>query len=206
MIKNNIKYIISGILILLLISFFTGRCSKPKETKYITVKIKTPVIKGLSQIINNPVPYEVIKDSIIYKDSIVYKENLDLIDRFNKIETEKGKLEEYIKSIEINKYDIPYEDNFIKTNALITTRGDVISFQQKYEIKPQEITIQVPTKETKFALYVGGGLYNNLLLNNTVLQANLGLQNKKGDILSISYDTQQNISLGYSFRLINIKK
>lgn len=205
---DNVKIfkILLIIISLLTFSFFIGRCSKPKEIEYLTVKVQTPGIKGVSKIINNPVPYEVIKDSIIYKDSIVYKENLELIDRFNKIKTDKDKLEVYIKSIEVKKYNIPYEDKFIKTNALISTRGEVLSFQQLYEIKPQDISIHVPTKETKFALYVGGGISNNLQLDNFALQGSVGFQNKRGDILSINYDTQKNITVGYSFRLINIKK
>lgn len=204
--NNKIFKILLLTLSLLIISFFIGRCSKPKEIKYVTVKVQIPVIKGISKIINNPISYEVIKDNIIYKDSIVYKENLDLVERFNKIETEKGKLEAYIKSIELKKYNIPYEDKFIKTNSLISTRGEVLSFQQQYEIKSQELNIDIPIKETEFALYIGGGISNNLQLNNFALQGSVGLQNKKGDILSINYDTQKNITIGYSFRLINIKK
>lgn len=192
-------------LLLLISSFFIGRFTKPKDIKYVTVKVTTPAIKGSSEIITNLVPYKIIKDSVIYRDTIVYKENLELIERFNKIETEKGRLEAYIKSITLNKYNIPYEDKYIKTNSLLTTRGEIVSFEQKYEIKPQDISIDVPTKETKFALYAGAGLSNNLQLNNFAVQGNIGFQNKKGDILSINYDTQNNITVGYSFRLINIK-
>jgi len=200
---NNYKFIVTLLILLgfLTISFFVGRCSSPKEVKTETIKVSVPGVAGKSKIINNPVPYEVIKDSIIYKDSIVYQENQELIERFRKIESEKERLDAYMKSIELKKYDMPYEDENIKTNALITTRGDIISFEQKYEIKPRTIEAQIPVKEPKLAIYLGGGLINNAYFNNFAVEANIGIQNKKGDILSVGYDTQKNFKVGYSFRL-----
>lgn len=200
---NNYKFIVTLLIIVgcLTVSFFIGRCSKPEEIKTVPIKITVPGVAGKSKIINNPVPYEVIKDSIIYKDSIVYQENQELIERFRKIESEKEQLQAYMKSIELKKYDMPYEDENIKTNALITTRGEMVSFEQKYEIKPRVVEYNMPVKEPKIALYLGGGLSNNISLNNFAVEATVGIQNRKGDILTVSYDTQKNIKAGYIFRL-----
>ena len=41
---------------------------------------------------------------------------------------------------------------------------------------------QVKVKETVFALYAGLEVYNNLQLSNPGIKADIGIQNKKGDI------------------------
>jgi hypothetical protein len=42
---------------------------------------------------------------------------------------------------------------------------------------------------------------NNLQLNKPLFSAGLGLQNKKGNILNFSFDTEKRIGIGYSKKL-----
>ena len=60
--------------------------------------------------------------------------------------------------------------------------------------------------ETVFALYAGLEVYNNLQLSNPGIKADIGIQNKKGDIFTGGYDTNQNIYLGFKKQLFNTKK
>lgn len=206
---NKYKFIgtIGILLVLLAISFFLGKCSnETKEPKVIKTIVTIPGVSGKSKIIEKPVPYEVIKDSIIYKDSIVFQENKELLDRFNKIKSEADKLSAYQKSIELNKYNIPYEDEFIKTNALITTRGTVESFQQLYEIKERKIPVEIQVPEKKSFLgisgvYVGAGTSTTVDLTKFNFEAGLGLELKSGNIIEGAYDTNKNIHLRYKFKL-----
>jgi len=206
---NKYKFIgtIGIILVLLAISFFIGKCSsETKDPKVIKTIVTVPGVKGESEIIEKPVPYEVIKDSIVYKDSIVFQENKELLDRFNKIKSDADKLSAYQKSIELNKYNIPYEDEFIKTNALITTRGTVESFQQLYEIKERKVPVEIEIPEKKSFLgitgvYIGGGTSTTVDLTKFNFEAGLGLQLKGGDIIEGAYDTNKNIHLRYKIKL-----
>jgi len=206
---NKYKFIgtIGIILVLLITTFFIGRCSsETKEPEVIKTTVTIPGIKGKSEIIEKPIPYEVIKDNIIYKDSIVFQENKELLERFNKLKSDADKLSTYQKSIELNKYNIPYEDEFIKTNALVTTRGTIESFQQLYEIKERKVPVEIKIPEPKSFLgitniYVGGGTSTTIDLTKFNFEAGLGLQLKNGHIIEGAYDTNENIHLRYKFKL-----
>lgn len=207
--NNNLKYYIVGGILLLILIFFIGRCSKPVEVKTIPIKVQVPGISGSSDTIYKPVPLISYKDSLVYKDTTLFTENpynKELADKYTSLKGETERLQEYLKSIQIKEYKVPYEDEYIKITGNFKTQGELLSTQYDYDIKPREITALVPQKETKLALYAGGGIGTNLQLDKAVFNAQLGLQNAKGDIYTIQYGTDKTIQVGYQFRIFNIKK
>jgi hypothetical protein len=200
---SNIKYIIIGITALL-ISFFIGRWTSPTETK--VVKVTIPEIFGKSPIISNPKPLIQLKDSLIYKDSLIVMENpfnKELADKYINLESETERLKEYIKSIAVRKYQIPFENDTIKIVGDVEVQGELKSLKYNWFIKQRSLDIPVEIKKPTINLLLGGTISNNVELNKFNINANLGIQRKNGDVILTSYGIfDKSIQVGY---LINLK-
>ena len=201
--NSNIKYIIIGIVALIL-SFFIGRWTSPTETKVIKVTI--PEISGKSPIITNPKPLIQIKDSLIYKDSLIVTENpfnKELADKYINLESETERLKEYIKSIEVRKYKVPFENDTIKIVGDVEVQGELRSLKYNWFIKQRSIDVPVEIKKPTMNLLLGGSVSNTVELNKFNINANLGIQRKNGDLILTSYGIfDKSIQVGY---LINLK-
>ena len=199
----NIKYIIIGIVVLL-ISFFIGRWTSPTETK--TVKVTIPELSGKSPIIINPKPLIQFKDSLVYKDSLIITENpfnKDLADKYINLESETERLKEYIKSIEVRKYKIPFENDTIKIVGDVEVQGELKSLKYNWFIKQRNIDIPVKIKKPTMNLLLGGSVSNTVQLDKFNINANLGIQRKNGDLILTSYGIfDKSIQVGY---LVNLK-
>ena len=199
----NIKYIIIGIVVLL-ISFFIGRWTSPTETK--TVKVTIPELSGKSPIIINPKPIISIKDSLVYKDTIIYTENpldKELINRYVKLESEKDKLIAYLNSIQIRKYKIPFENDTIKIVGDVEVQGELKSLKYNWFIKQRIIDVPVEIKKPTMNLLLGGSISNTVDLNKFNINTNVGIQRKNGDLILGSYGVfDKSVQIGY---LINLK-
>ena len=201
--NTSIKYIIIGI-ITLLISFFIGRWTSPVETKI--VKVIIPATSGKSPIIINPKPLIQTKDSLIYKDSLIITENpfnKELADKYVNLESETERLKEFIKSIELRKYQIPFENDTIKIVGDIEVQGELKSLKYNWTIKQRIYDIPVEVKKPTMNLLIGGGVSNTVELDKFNINANLGIQRKNGDLILGSYGIlDKSIQVGY---LINLK-
>lgn len=199
----NIKYTIIGILILIL-SFFIGRWTSPIETK--TVKVTIPELSGKSPIIINPKPLIQFKDSLVYKDSLIITENpfnKDLADKYINLESETERLKEYIKSIEVIKYKIPFENDSIKIIGNIEVQGELKSLNYDWTIKQKILDIPIEIKKPTMNLLLGGSVSNSIELDKFNFNANVGIQRKNGDLILGSYGIlDKSIQVGY---LINLK-
>ena len=201
--NSNIKYIIIGIVVLLT-AFFIGRWTSPIETKIIKVTI--PEVSGKSPIIINPKPLIQFKDSLIYKDSLIITENpfnKDLADKYINLESETERLKEYIKSIEIRKYKIPFENDTIKIIGDVEVQGELKSLKYNWTIKERVFDTPVDVKKTTMNLLLGGTVSNNIKLDKFNVNTNLGIQRRNGDLILGSYGVfDKSIQVGY---LINLK-
>ncbi len=207
--NKNLKYYITGGILLLILIFFVNRCSKEEIIKEVPIKVYIPGVSGKSDTIYKPIPLITTKDSLVYKDKILYTENpynKELADKYISLKEETEKLQAYLKSIQIKEYSIPFEDNNIKIIGHFKTQGELLSTHYDYDIKPREITVLVPQKETQLALYAGGGIESNTKLDKAIFNAQIGIQNKKGDIYTFQIGTDKSIQVGYQFRIFNIKK
>ena len=201
--NSNIKYIIIGIVVLLT-AFFIGRWTSPIETKIIKVTI--PELSGKSPIIINPKPLIQFKDSLVYKDSLIVTENpfnKDLADKYINLESETERLKEYIKSIEIRKYKIPFENDTIKIIGNVEVQGELKSLNYDWTIKQKTLNIPIEIKKPTMNLLLGGSVSNSIELDKFNFNANVGIQRKNGDLILGSYGIfDKSIQVGY---LINLK-
>ena len=201
--NSNIKYIIIGIVVLLT-AFFIGRWASPKETKI--VKVTIPELSGNSPIIINSKPLIQFKDSLVYKDSLIVTENpfnKELADKYINLESEIERLKEYIKSIEVRKYKIPFENDTIKIVGDVEVQGELRSLKYNWAIKERKLDIPVNLKKPTMNLLFGGSVSNSIELDKFNFNTNLGIQRKNGDLILGSYGIlDKSIQVGY---LINLK-
>jgi len=201
--NSSIKYIITGI-VALLIAFFIGRWTSPTENKI--VKVTIPELSGKSPIIINPKPLIQFKDSLVYKDKLIVTENpfnKELVDKYINLESETERLKEYIKSIEVRKYKVPFENDTIKIVGEVEVQGELKSLKYNWFIKQRYVDVPVEIKKPTINLLLGGSVSNTVELNKFNINANLGIQRKNGDIILTSYGIlDKSIQVGY---LINLK-
>ena len=199
----NLKNLVIGISILIL-SFFIGRWTSPKEAKI--VKVTIPELSGNSPIIINSKPLIQFKDSLVYKDSLIVTENpfnKELADKYINLESEIERLKEYIKSIELRKYEVPFENDTIKIIGNVEVQGELKSLKYNWFIKQRIYDIPIEIKKPTINLLLGGSVSNTVDLNRFNINANLGIQRKSGDLIITSYGIfDKSIQVGY---LINLK-
>lgn len=201
--KVDLKNILIGIGILIL-AFFIGRWTTPKETKIITVTV--PELSGSSPIIINPKPIVTTKDSLIYEDSIIYTENpfnKELVEKYNKLKSEKDKLVAYLNSIQIRNYKVPFENDTIKIVGNIEVQGELKSVNYDWFVKERDLKLPIEITKPKMNLLLGGSVSNTIDLTKFNLNLNVGVQRKNGDIILGSYGVfDRSFQAGY---LINLK-
>ena len=134
-----------------------------------------------------------------------YQEEINWMqDEFNYADSVK-KAEMYRLATELKKFESNFEDENLK----LTING-IIGGNEVKEITPtytiKERKIELPQKQVKFRMLVGGGLGNSLTFDKPLFNANVGFQNAKGNILRFSFDTEQRIMVGYDFSLFKITK
>jgi len=205
--NTNLKNITIGILILIL-AFFIGRWTSPKETKVISVTV--PELVGESPIIVNPKPIITTKDSLIYQDSLIFTENpfnKELVDKYIKLESEKDKLLEYLNSIQIRKYQVPFENDTIKIVGNVEVQGELKSIKYDWKVKSQNYNLNIPKpKERIFSVNIGAGLTTTKDLTQLDPSIHLDFIGKKNNVLSLSYSEDKTLGIKYSINLFNINK
>jgi hypothetical protein len=114
--------------------------------------------------------------------------------------TDSAQFNMFTNATKIRSYKNEFNDSVADVSVYTETKGELLKIVATVHTK------QVKKVETVFALYTGLEVYNNLQFNNPGVKVDLGIQNKKGDIVTGGYDTNKNIYLGYKVRLINIRK
>lgn len=152
------------------------------------------------------------KDSVIYNGQKIVTENpvnKKLVEDYIKSQKENDSLKAlnlYLKAIEERTETRVFDNKDMKIKVNTKTRGEILNMKVDYERKEFTENVKVQEKETKFALYAGAGLDYTSDLNKLTPKAIIGIQNSKGDIISVGVGTDKSIQVGYSFRLINIKR
>ncbi len=196
--KINFNKILPYILCVVFGIFLFNECNKEPETIEVPIEkvIEIPVIEYIHDTIT-PDPKTVVKKEI---DSLYYKKYLELKDS-----TERDSA--YREAIRIRETNILFEDSlgFQKVDVYTKTRGEVLGQSVAFKTKPRTITIkdtiQIPVKRS---LSIEGelGIPTVPGLESTpVLKAGLIYKNKKGNSLSLSYDTEGRVWIGKTFKL-----
>jgi hypothetical protein len=193
-----------GWVILFIVLFFRGCNPEPQIADKI--KVVTKQIKGETIIKTNIVHVPItkkVRDTIgtgFYVAQIdkLFEENNQMQLEFLKMDSLQ-QIQAYNKAIEISAFKEQFQDNFIDAYVSGNVAGEVKEMRFDYTIKAQ--TMEVDAPKPKNHLYLGVNVANNLQLNKPLFSAGLGLQNKKGNILNFSFDTEKRIGFGYYKKL-----
>lgn len=174
---------------------------KPKQPDHVPVVGKMPKGQNLSNSDKS-------KNERLQSDSLI-SELLAENERISKMYYElsqKGKDSAYHKAIQLNAFSDTFEDKNIKIDITGIVRGEVKSIQPFYTIKEREIKTDIRQKEVKFRMLAGGSVGNSLDFQKPLFTANVGFQNKKGNVIRAGFDTEKRILIGYEFSLFKIEK
>ena len=214
--KESFKYL--GWILLFVLLWFRG-CSNAQipnvATKVIVPEVKgdfepkkpahEPVlIKANSPQLKNRTRKEILQVENPINQKLI-AENEKLKADFAKATTvEKPLL--FDKAIKLNKFYTKFEDDNLILNIDGIVQGEVKEITPNYTIKEKKIEIPVKQKETVFRLLGGVEFGNNTLLNDFKAKGTIMFQNKKGNIISSSFDTNQTIWVGYHISIFDVKK
>ncbi len=212
-IKEAFKYF--GWVLLLAALWFRG-CSHSTPSPQIA-KVNVPVQKEIFEA-KKPIHKAISKSSSSQRqenDKTSFVENpIDekLIAENEKLKTDFAKANDSIKKLQFNKavqlneFSTKFEDDNLVLNVNGVVQGEVKEITPNYIIKEKKIDVPVKQKETVLRLLGGLELGNSTTLDAFKVRANLMLQNRKGNIISASFDTQQTIWIGYNASIFNIKR
>lgn len=215
--KEFLKYL--GWILLFVFLWFRG-CSGTTPTTQ-TAKVIVPEVKAKFES-KKPVheaiemakerPEKALKNNFNKPSGVDFayiemtKENEKLKTVFAKETDSLKKVIAYNKAIQLNKFSTKFEDENVVLNINGVVQGEVKEITPNYTIKERKMEVPVKQKETVFRLLGGLELGNNTQLDAFKLKANLMFQNKKGNIISGSFDTNQTVWVGYNISIFDIKK
>jgi hypothetical protein len=109
------------------------------------------------------------------------------------------------KLIALKEFNQPFEDTSVKIDVSGVVRGDIKRMKIDYKVKPIEFT----QKTVVFRTLIGASIGINKELNQGVISANLGFQNKKGNLFTIQamqVDNQTYFLTGVNFSLFKVER
>jgi hypothetical protein len=193
-----------GWVLLFAVLFF--RDCNPETQTAEKIKVVTKEIKGSivtkEKVINVPI-VRTIKDTAgtgFYVAQIdkLFEENNKMQLEFLKMDSLQ-QIQAYNKAIQINAFKQTFDDKYINAQVTGEVAGEVKQMRLDYTIKPQTLNVDAP--KPKNHLYLGVNVANTLKLDKPLFSAGLGIQNKKGNILNFSFDTEKRIGIGYYKKL-----
>lgn len=213
------KGLVIGLLIAILFLWLKG-CSSNEPA--LAKTIQTKEVKGKFEPVK-PIQKPIIitipgSNEIVYEESGTEKflqsqidqlvsENKALQEFYNEA-SDSLKNALYQKAIEVNSFSQIFEDDKLKATSSGLVRGEIQSLKLDYIIKPQSIELP-KQKETFIRVLAGAGVGMNKELNQFSWKANLGLQNKKGNIIRASVQrigAQQYYLAEYDISILNWKR
>lgn len=183
----------------------SAQTTKRSETQEVIVPEKKGEFTKPTAIFREKSRGEKVK----YKDIVIFTENPINKEMYEKYIVAKDSLTQvkmYLEAIEEREETQVFDNKDIRLEIQTKTRGQLLDLKPKYTIKEREERVQVRQKESVFALYIGGSVGTSTELDVLVPKIQLGLQNRRGDIFTVYYGIDKSIGVGYTFRIINIKK
>ena len=201
-IKTFIKSYLGWILFFLMVWLNAGA---GKEIK--TVKVIVPTVTGKLESKKPELkPIEIKQEPIVNRDRLIYKENpfnIILAEENTKLKSDYSKMSDslkskaYDKAIELNTFSYKSEDKYLKLTIDGIVRGEVSEITPSYTIKEQESEVFVKEKLPGLKVLGGVEVGNTKTLDDLSFKGSVLFQNRKGNIISAGYDTDNKIWLGY---------
>lgn len=218
--KKAYKYLFSfgGWILLFLVLWFKG-CSGPSVPSVTTITtpaitktlpadtvIKHQIVEVNKMVRDRKNEQKLSKDILEMYDRIqAYQEEIDNMQTEFQWSDSIKKAEMFRLATELKKFESNFEDENLKlTINGIIGGNEVKEITPTYTIKSKKI--DVPQKQVKFRMLVGGGLGNSLTFDKPLFNGNIGFQNAKGNVLRFSFDSEQRIMIGYDFSLFKVNK
>lgn len=198
-------------IVIIVLLFLVFRSCQGNEESTVTAKVVVPEVKGTFEAkkpVNVPITNAVVKEYLTTENPINEKliaENEKLKKDFSKANDSIKQLS-FNKAIQLNKFSTKFEDNNLVLNIDGIVQGEVKEITPNYKIKEKKIEVPVKVKETAFRLLAGVEVGNTTQLDAFKLRANIMFQNRKGNIISGSFDTNQTIWVGYNISIFDIKR
>lgn len=202
---KNIKEIIIALAVLFIAYLVYDKFTAEPEILEVPVEVVVEVPGKPGKIIRDttyvPVPVEVtnpVNDSLL-QEYTQAKDSLEQLKLFK-------------DAIKTRIYNEKYDDETLTVDVKTTVQGKMLNQGIEYFVKPQTIvvdtTIQVAIPK-KINILAGAELGlpltpTGLNPNTPNVKFNVGLQNKKGNILNIGIDTQGNGYVGYTMKLFSL--
>lgn len=201
-----IKYLLVAIVFHFAMEWFEG-CSSEKTKS--TQKVIIPEVFGKfepKKPESKPLEIKQIPVTVIKKEGLVHKENSlneklleenrSLKDKFKSVR-DSIKLAMFEESNQINQFSSKFEDDNITLNINGIARGEVKEITPSYTIKRQKADVVVENKLPGLRVLGGVEVGNTKTLDNLSFKGSVLFQNRKGNIISAGYDTDNKIWLGY---------
>lgn len=213
--KTNklIFYLIIFGLVMVIISMYT--CKGSNETE----KTNVPSTSGITPVAaTKQEPILITKDSLILnyipasdKDYTFWKSQAEKLqqesdDKKVKFENANDSLRKllYAKETEPKEFLTEWDNDTINAKVFGFNTGEINSMQLKYTIKERKQEIKIP--KTVFRMLGGIETGMTTKLSKFNIKANVGFQNKQGNIFSAGFDSDQRIYLGYTASIFQIKR
>ena len=200
--KKALPYLIIAFLIVLL--FFTN---SKKNTAQKPIFITVPKIDGsfeASKPIQLPLIQKPLGQILSKKETIYVAENNKLLKEFQQENESLKKELLFKKAIQLNTFTSNFEDENVILNIAGIVQGELKEVTPTYTIKAKKVVIQ--PKQVKFRLLAGVEIGNTLVFDKPLFKANVGFQNAKGNQLTVSYDSEERIFVGYNFTVFKIRR
>lgn len=192
---ENLKYL--GWILLFFVLWLRG-CSGTSPKPQLA-KVIVPEIKG---------KFEAKKPIVIHDTFTInkYIKGKNILVKEFIYSTDTVKIKMYQDAVQLKNFASTFENDTIKIDINGVVQGEVKEITPTYNIKERKVELQVKPKETIFRLLGGLELGNNVKLDRFAAKANLMLQNRKGGIISGSFDNNKTIWIGYNFSIFDIKR
>lgn len=185
-ITSILYYVAIAIIIFVLIKDCTN---KPKDRV---------VIKEVEKIVT--IPEKVVQfDTIVkLKPYYVQKENpvnKELLDKYDSLK-DSLKRDLFKKAVTKNTYKEKFENDTVVVDVFAETTGTLDKLTTNVKIKPMEFSYKEKEityyKYPKLSIYAGAGVLSRFdNVNGTVFTGHLGVVNKKGLHIELSYNTRK---------------
>ena len=201
--NNTLKPILFLGWVLFFICLWFKGCEK--ETKIVTipeVKGKFEPTKEIIHTVIDTVYIERIKrennEKLISDINTLLKENEAL--KQNYIDSDSLQRElMYLKAIKLNEFYHEFDNDAINILAKGIVQGEVKQMWLNYTIKERKIEVENPAD--KIHTFIGLGIGTNKNFDNSIINLNFGIQNKKGNIIRATYGTDKNLFISFDKRL-----
>lgn len=157
--------------------------------------------------VENPIDKQLIAENERLQQYVAENEKLKLAFAQERDSLKKQLLFE--KVVQLNNFSTDYEDDNLKLHLKGVVQGEVKEITPSYKIKERTAQAEVKAKETVLRLLAGGGFGINKDLNQATWKLNIGIQNRKGNVIRASYQKigNQDFLLGeYDFSIFNFKR